>query len=156
MKLKNKIKDILDKKDMSIYRLQQLTDLSYATVYNLASSDNFDRVNFDTVYRIAKALNVDIKDLYEESEEMEEMIYLRIAETEKDGWIEDYDTLEEANTKADEYWCYLTKYEKERTRVYVLGLKKEDYDKVQNDETEKWYGDFADDSLDTFDSDDLK
>ncbi|MFL8888706.1 helix-turn-helix domain-containing protein [Helcococcus kunzii] len=156
MKLINKIKDILDKKDMSIYRLQQLTDLSYATVYNLVNSDNFDRVNFDTVYRIAKALNVEITELYEESEEMKEMIYLRIAETETDGWIEDYDTLEEANTKADEYWYYLTKYEKERTRVYVLGLEKQDYDKVQNDETEKWYGDFADDSLDTFDSDDLK
>lgn len=87
---------------------------------------------------------------------MENLIYLRIVETETDGWIEDYDTLEEANKKADDYWYYLTKYDKERTRVYVLALEKENYEKVQNDETEKWYGDFEVLGLDTFDSNNLK
>ncbi|WP_212661224.1 hypothetical protein [Helcococcus kunzii] len=143
----NKIKQLFDS-DISGYKISQETGLSQGLIYEYKRGDKkVENMTLETAEKLMKFIK---------ENEMKEMIYLRIVETETDGWIEDYDTLEEANNKADEYWYYLTKYEKERTRVYVLGLKKEDYDKVKNDETDRWYGDFADDSLDTFDSDNLK
>ncbi len=143
----NKIKQLFDS-DISGYKISQETGLSQGLIYEYKRGDKkVENMTLDTATKLMKFI---------EENEMKEMIYLRIVETETDGWIEDYDTLEEANNKADEYWYYLTKYEKERTRVYVLGLKKEDYDKVKNDETDRWYGDFADNTLDAFDSDNLK
>ena len=143
----NKIKQLFDS-DISGYKISQETGLSQGLIYEYKRGDKkVENMTLETAEKLMKFIK---------ENEMKEMIYLRIAETETDGWIEDYDTLEEANNKADDYWYYLTKEEKERTRVYVLGLPKEDYDKVKNGETEKWYGDFADDSLDVFDSDNLK
>ena len=84
---------------------------------------------------------------------MKDLIYLVISCRDNDEWIEEHDTLKEANYTAMNNWYHLTDDEKKRSREYVMVLAKEDYLKVKNDETERWYGDFAVDTDGLYDSD---
>lgn len=80
------------------------------------------------------------------------MKYLVIKETESDIYIEDLNSLEEANKWAKSSWDNLTNLEKSNSHIYVLKISEENYNKVENDETEKTYWDFEIEDPNTFNS----
>ena len=73
---------------------------------------------------------------------MRNLVYLVISFDGTNEWVESFDSLEKANNDAIYTWSQLTKGEKERSHVYVMASTKENYLKVENGETEHWYGDF--------------
>ena len=55
--IKIKVKDILDKKDKSIYWLANKTNLTYPTLHRIANHQT-DGIQFYTLEEIMKALNI--------------------------------------------------------------------------------------------------
>lgn len=68
------IKKIREKKNISIRKLSQMTDISRTYLSNL---ENNKRVNptLSTLYSIATALNVDVKDLFYSEIELNKLKY---------------------------------------------------------------------------------
>ena len=64
---RNRIKDILDSKGMSIYRLAKTVDMSYQAIHALVTADQIpSRTTYDTLKRIANVLQVEIGELEED------------------------------------------------------------------------------------------
>lgn len=63
--MKNKIKDILHKKNISIRKLSMIWNKPYAYTYNLVNKDDISTITLGTLQELAHILNTDIKDLYE-------------------------------------------------------------------------------------------
>lgn len=60
------LKRILEEKNMSVYRLAQLSGVPYATANELCNQKaNMAKSNAETVYRIAKALEITVEELLE-------------------------------------------------------------------------------------------
>jgi DNA-binding Xre family transcriptional regulator len=60
----NRIAEILEQKDMSIYRLAKDTGLSYQAVHALVNADEIpDGTSYGTLRKISEVLGVQISDL---------------------------------------------------------------------------------------------
>lgn len=64
--MRNKIKQILKEKDISIYRLNEIMGGTYATTYYLVNRETLNTTSIETLKNVAEALHTDIDDLYEE------------------------------------------------------------------------------------------
>lgn len=76
------IKNIRKEKDISLYKLEQLTHLSRAYISRLENNIKLNP-SLNTLLRIAEALNVNIKDLFYtklDIEELKKEMYKRIDE----------------------------------------------------------------------------
>lgn len=62
MRTKSNLKSLLETKNMSIYRLQKLTGISYANLHKY-STDKVSRYNSEVLAKICKALECEIGDL---------------------------------------------------------------------------------------------
>lgn len=71
------LKDILEEKGISVYKLSKDTGISYSTLNDIVvEKTDIKNVSANTLYRIAKYLNMSMERLYESSEEREFHIYL--------------------------------------------------------------------------------
>ena len=58
------IQDILQEKNMSVYRLAKTSQIPYATVNDICNGrTRLEKCNAETVYRLAHALNVFMEEL---------------------------------------------------------------------------------------------
>ena len=62
--MKNNIEAILQKQDLSINQLSKMTDMDYAAIYRLVHRRDLSNTQITTLARVAKALKVDVEDLY--------------------------------------------------------------------------------------------
>lgn len=65
MKYRNKIKEILEDKNISILELSKKIDSAYRNLYELVNGDYLDSKTFGKIADIADYLDVEIEDLYE-------------------------------------------------------------------------------------------
>lgn len=63
--MRSKIKQICSKKGMSIYRLSKVSGIS-AQAFNKWEHNGLGKAQFGCMVKIAKALNCELEDLYEE------------------------------------------------------------------------------------------
>lgn len=67
---KNNILNLLDQRDMSIYRLAKEVDMEYKSIFKLAKSETIpDGTYYSTIRSIAKVLDVSMDDLEVEIED---------------------------------------------------------------------------------------
>lgn len=66
------IKEFRKKNGLSIKKLSELTGISRSYLYNLENNKKFN-VNLDKLYKIANALNVNIKDLFYTTLDLEDL-----------------------------------------------------------------------------------
>lgn len=64
---RNRIKDILTLRGLTIQEMARSADMSYTTAHNIATSTQIpDNVRYGTIKKIAKVLGVEINELEEE------------------------------------------------------------------------------------------
>lgn len=66
------IKEFRKKNGLSIKKLSELTGISRSYLYNLENNKKFN-VNLDKLYKIAKVLNVNVKDLFYTTLDLEDL-----------------------------------------------------------------------------------
>lgn len=74
------IKNIREKKDISLNELSKKTDISKSYLYEIENNKKFN-ISLDKLYRIATALNVNVKDLFYTSLDIEDLrkeLHIRI------------------------------------------------------------------------------
>jgi len=62
--MENRIKDILDEKNLSILKLSKIMDINYATMHSIVNRKDLGTTQAKTLVAVAKTLNVDIEDLW--------------------------------------------------------------------------------------------
>lgn len=63
--MKNKIKQILKDRNMSILQLSHLANLNYPSTHRAVNNPDLSYTSISTMTKIANALNVKVEDLYE-------------------------------------------------------------------------------------------
>lgn len=66
-KVEIKLKTIMDKKNISIYKLSQLASLKHSTVKNYYNNMPITRVDLDVISKLCYVLNCKIEDILEYS-----------------------------------------------------------------------------------------
>ena len=62
-----KIKQILEEKNISIYKLSKISEVPYSTVNDICNDKtSIEKCSAETVYKIAQALNIPMERLLEE------------------------------------------------------------------------------------------
>lgn len=82
---------------------------------------------------------------------MKNLVYLTVRDEGADITVDNFKTLEDANEKASEIWESYDDYKKRNNDVYVLAIKEEDFEAIDNGETDDWYTDLAMDINNAFD-----
>lgn len=95
--MKNKIKYLLEEKGLSIRQLGIHLNMDYAAAHKLVSRKDLKATQLGTLVEVAKYLNVDIKNLYMEEENMmNELIEIAKKELNKEmekvGYIDNSDS----------------------------------------------------------------
>lgn len=68
MILKNNIKNLLDKKQVSIRQLSKVINMDYSNAYDLVHRESLDNTKVKTLVMIAKFLEIDLEDLWLETD----------------------------------------------------------------------------------------
>jgi len=63
--IRMKLKEILQEKHMSMSKLSRLSDLSFSTISRIINDEKYSPT-LNTLERIARALHVEVSDLYEQ------------------------------------------------------------------------------------------
>ena len=63
--MKNKIKDLLEEKNIKIIELSRMTGLHYGFVHDVVNRKDLQYTQLKTLRKIAEALDVNVSDLYE-------------------------------------------------------------------------------------------
>jgi len=63
--IRMKLKEILQEKNMSMSKLSRLSDLSFSTISRIINDEKYSPT-LNTLERIARALHVEVSDLYEQ------------------------------------------------------------------------------------------
>lgn len=74
MILRNNIKAILAKKNISIMKLGEAIGLTYHSTHRIVTTDNLFSTKLGNVVEIARFLNVEVEKLYEEEIDMKKII----------------------------------------------------------------------------------
>lgn len=64
MELKNNIKKILEKKDVSIRQLSKAINMDYANTHNLVNREKLDDTKGKTLAMLAEYLEINVEDLW--------------------------------------------------------------------------------------------
>jgi transcriptional regulator with XRE-family HTH domain len=67
MMVRIRLKEILQEKDISMSKLSRMSDISFSTISRIINDKNYSPT-LSTLERIARALDIPISDLYEETE----------------------------------------------------------------------------------------
>lgn len=65
IKLENRIFDILEEKGISINKLANDLDLSYATIYNIVKKETLDTITLNSIVKIAHYLGTGVEEMFE-------------------------------------------------------------------------------------------
>ncbi len=68
MKMANNISTILEKKEISILKLSQGIEMTYAATHALVKREDLSTTQFENIKKIAEFLEVEISELYEDKE----------------------------------------------------------------------------------------
>lgn len=66
-KINIKVKDIMDKKDISIYQMSKLTELKHSTIKSYYTNAPLTRIDLDVVAKLCYVLECKIDDVLEYS-----------------------------------------------------------------------------------------
>ena len=62
-KVEIKLSSIMDKNNISIYKMSRLTDLKYSTIKSYYSNSPISRVDLDVLSKMCYVLNCDVNDI---------------------------------------------------------------------------------------------
>jgi len=62
--MENNIKELLNKKGMSILALSEITHITYANTHALVNRKTLNTTSLDTLIKVSIALDVDVEELY--------------------------------------------------------------------------------------------
>lgn len=62
---KNKLKEIVEKKGISIYEIANNTGMYYSSVYNAINREYLDDTKLGSLILISKVLDVPVREMYE-------------------------------------------------------------------------------------------
>ena len=62
-KVEIKLSSIMDKNNISIYKMSRLTDLKYSTVKSYYSNSPISRVDLDVISKMCYVLNCNVEDI---------------------------------------------------------------------------------------------
>jgi putative transcriptional regulator len=62
-KVEIKLSSIMDKNNISIYKMSRLTDLKYSTIKSYYSNSPISRVDLDVISKMCYVLNCDVSDI---------------------------------------------------------------------------------------------
>jgi transcriptional regulator with XRE-family HTH domain len=66
--IRMRLKAVLAEKNMSMSKLSRLSDISFSTISRIINDEHYSPT-LNTLERIAKALNVSVSELYEETKD---------------------------------------------------------------------------------------